>query len=73
MKQVHHQEKEPLKKLFAQENIDRFEDRFKIYKAFLKSESHVTASELFESLQQSDPGLSADFVRNQGGTLIGLS
>jgi len=64
MKQVHHQEKEQLKKLFAQENIDRFEDRFKIYEAFLKIESHVTANELFESVQQNGPDLSADFVRD---------
>ena len=50
MKQVHIQEKEQFKKLFRQEQIDRFEDRFKVLEVFLQTEKHVTIDEIVELL-----------------------
>lgn len=64
MRQIHHQEKEQLKKLFKQENIDHFDDRFKVYETFLQTESHVTASELHKLLREAGFDLELDFVRD---------
>lgn len=61
---VHHQEKEQLQKLFKQENIERFEDRFKVYEAFLKTERHVTIDELARLLRQKDHHYDFDFIEN---------
>ena len=63
MKQIHNQEKEQFKKLFKQEQIDCFEDRFKILEVFLKTEKHVTIDELKALLDQSDLVLDTEFVR----------
>ena len=46
MKYIHLQEHKQFKKLFHQENIDRFEDRIKILEIFLQTEKHVTIGEL---------------------------
>ena len=46
MKQLHRQEKEQFKKLFKEERIDQFDDRFKVLEAFLQTEQHVTAAGL---------------------------
>ncbi len=64
MQQVHRQEKEQFKKLFQQENIDRFEDRFHILEVFLLTEEHLTADELIGVLEKSGYHFSADFVRD---------
>jgi len=37
MKRVHKKEKEQFEKLFKQENIDHFEDRFNILEVFLQT------------------------------------
>lgn len=66
MRQVHRQEKAQLKKLFQQERIDRFEDRFKVYEVFLSTEQHLTGTELVARLHQDGYKLDADFV---SGTL----
>ena len=63
MKQIHLQEKEQFKKLFKQEYIDNFEDRFKILEVFLQTEKHVTVNELTELLAQSGRELVPEFVR----------
>ena len=63
MKQIHIQEKEQFKKLFRQEQIDNFEDRFKVLEVFLQTESHVTIAELVELLDQNGWSLDAEFVR----------
>lgn len=55
MRRIHQQEKEQLKKLFRQERIDRFEDRFKVLEAFFGTERHVTAEELAESMEDAAP------------------
>ena len=64
MKRVHHREKEQFQKLFQQENIDEFEDRFKILEVFLQTERHITVSELVLLLSDNGYLLSADFVRD---------
>ncbi|MFZ0240613.1 MAG: transcriptional repressor [Desulfobacterales bacterium] len=64
MQQIHKQEKEQFKKLFKQERIDRFEDRFRILDIFLKTEQHVTESEMTRLLQENGDELSPDFVRD---------
>ena len=63
MKQIHIQEKEQFKKLFKQEQIDDFEDRFKILEVFLQTEQHVTVDELVKLLDQNGWELDPDFVR----------
>lgn len=63
MKQLHIQEKKQFKKLFKQEQIDNFEDRFKVLEAFLQTEKHITIDELAALLEQSGWRLDADFVR----------
>ncbi len=63
MKQIHLQEKEQFKKLFKQEYIDNFEDRFKILEVFLKTEKHVTVEELTRLLAQNGCALDPQFVR----------
>ena len=64
MKRVHSREKEQFQKLFKQENIDEFEDRFKILEVFLQTERHVTVSELVQLLGDNGYSFTPDFVRN---------
>ncbi len=64
MKRVHHREKEQFQKLFQQENIDGFEDRFKILEVFLQTERHITVSELVQLLHDNGHGFTPDFVRD---------
>jgi Fur family ferric uptake transcriptional regulator len=63
MKPIHNQEKEQFKKLFQQEHIDNFEDRFKVLEVFLRTERHITASELTELLSEHGYKFEPDFVR----------
>jgi len=64
MQQIHKQEKEQFKKLFKQEHIDRFEDRYKVLEIFLQTEKHVVESELNQLLQAKGYDFSSDFVRD---------
>lgn len=63
MEQIHNQEKEQFKKLFKQENIDHFEERFNVLKVFLQTENHLTAVELTQLLNEKGYKLKTDFVR----------
>jgi len=63
MKQIHTQEKEQFKVLFKQENVDQFEDRFKILEVFLQTERHITVEELFDLLAESGQRAEPDFIR----------
>lgn len=63
MKQIHRQENEQFEKLFKQENIDAFEDRYKVLEAFLQTEQHVTSNELIQILAKRGYLLAPDFVR----------
>lgn len=62
MKQVHNQEKEQFKKLFKQENISDFEDRFKVLEVFLQTEHHLTVNEIIQLLKENGYELDPDFV-----------
>ena len=62
MKQIHHKEKRQFKKLFKQEHIDNFEDRFNVLKAFLQTEKHVTVEEVVRLLEDNGWKLEPDFV-----------
>ena len=64
MKRVHQKEKEQFKKLFKQENIDNFEDRFNILEVFLQTERHLTISELVQFLNENGYQFTFDFVRD---------
>ena len=64
MKQVHHREKQQFEKLFKQEFIDDFEDRFTILKVFLETERHITANEMVQLLNESGHHFEPDFVRD---------
>ena len=64
MKRIHNREKEQFKKLFQQEDIDNFEDRFKILEVFLQNEHHLTVRELTQRLNESGHQFSSDFVRD---------
>jgi Fur family transcriptional regulator, ferric uptake regulator len=63
MKQVHLQEKQQFKKLFKQEHIDNFEDRFKVLEAFLQTEKHVTVEEVVGLLEGNGWKLEPQFVQ----------
>ena len=63
MKQIHIQEKEQFKKLFKQEQIDNFEDRFKVLEVFMQTEKHVTIEEMVELLNRVGWCLEPEFVR----------
>jgi Fur family ferric uptake transcriptional regulator len=63
MKQIHLQEKQQFKKLFKQEHIDHFEDRFKVLEAFLQTEKHVTVEEVVGLLEGNGWKLETDFVQ----------
>lgn len=64
MKRIHNHEKEQFKKLFKQEDIDDFEDRFKILEVFLQNEHHLTVGELTQRLNESGHPFTSDFVRD---------
>lgn len=64
MKHVHSQEKEQFKKLFKQDQIDRFEERFVILDVFLQTENHITSSELTQLLHKKGYTHEPDFVRD---------
>jgi len=64
MKNIHSQEKEQFKKLFKQENIDRFEDSLKILDVFIQTERHVTTNELLQLLKENGYDYEPNFVRD---------
>lgn len=64
MKHPHDQEKAQFKKLFQQEGIDRFEDRFAVLETFLQTEGHVTADDLDRLLQRNGKNFEIQFVRD---------
>ena len=64
MEHIHRQEKQQFKKLFKQEYIDDFEDRFSILEVFLQTEKHLTSSELIELLEENGYNFEPDFIRD---------
>jgi len=69
MKQLHIQEKEQCKKLFKQERIDRFEDRFKVLEVFLQTEKHVSVNDLVAQLAENGWRLDPEFVEDTLGLM----
>ncbi len=63
MKPTHNREKNQFKKLFTQEHIDSFEDRFKILEVFLQTECHVTPDELVQLLNDKGYDFEPHFVQ----------
>jgi Fur family ferric uptake transcriptional regulator len=61
---VHKREKKQFEKLFKKENLDNFEDRFKVLDAFLKTEKHLTSGELTQILNDNGHTLDHEFVRD---------
>jgi len=64
MKHIHRQEKQQFKKLFKQEYIDVFEDRFNILEVFLQTEKHLTIDELIKLLEENGYNFEPDFIRD---------
>lgn len=64
MTPLHAREKEQFRKLFQQERVENFEDRFKVLEAFLSMEKHVTVDELAALLDSRGSRLSPEFVRD---------
>ena len=62
MRPIHAQEKKQFRKLFEQESIDRFEDRFKILEVFLTTERHLTVDEVSRLLARHDRSYSPTFI-----------
>ena len=64
MEHIHRQEKQQFKKLFKQEYIDVFEDRFNILEVFLQTEKHLTVDELIKLLKENGYSFEPDFIRD---------
>ncbi len=63
MGEIHSYERQQFEKLFKQEKIDRFDDRFKVLEAFLKNDEHITVKALAEILKDKKPPLSEEFIK----------
>lgn len=62
MSEIHSYERRQFEKLFKQEKIDRFDDRFKVLEVFLQIEQHVTVKALFSILKDKKINLSVEFI-----------
>lgn len=63
MTRIHSQEKEQFKELFAQAQVDNFEERYRVLEVFLQGEDHVTAAELAERLEQNGNQFPREFIK----------
>jgi Fur family transcriptional regulator, ferric uptake regulator len=64
MNLLHAKEKEQFRKLFSQERVENFDDRFKVLEAFLSTENHVTSDDLHALLISQGVAVTLDFVRD---------
>jgi Fur family ferric uptake transcriptional regulator len=48
---LHKQEKEQFSKLFKQDQIMDFEDRFAVMEAFMQTDGHVSSAQMIERLK----------------------
>jgi Fur family ferric uptake transcriptional regulator len=58
----HEQEKKQFRRLFRQQGVDRFEERFQVLESFLKLEHHVSLEEISNQLRADGIILDTDFV-----------
>ncbi|WDP85066.1 MAG: FeoA domain-containing protein [Desulfobacter sp.] len=58
----HEQDKKQFRRLFKQEGLDRFEERFQVLEAFLKLEHHVSVQEISEQLKADGTSMSDEFI-----------
>ncbi len=63
LKAIHNQEKQQFRKLFSQENIDRFEDRYRILEILLQTEHHLSEAEVTEMLNENGHDFSPALIR----------
>jgi Fur family ferric uptake transcriptional regulator len=63
MGEIHSYERQQFEKLFKQEKIDRFDDRFKVLEEFLQTELHITVEALAVVLKDKKPTLSEAFIK----------
>jgi Fur family transcriptional regulator, ferric uptake regulator len=62
MSNRHEQEKKQFKRLFQQQGVDRFDERFRVLEAFLKLEHHVTRADICRQLKEDGIDLDEGFV-----------
>ncbi|MCG8635706.1 MAG: FeoA domain-containing protein [Desulfobacterales bacterium] len=58
----HEQEKKQFRRLFQQQGVDRFEERFQVLEAFLKLEHHVSLEEISNQLKADGIGVDDEFL-----------
>jgi Fur family ferric uptake transcriptional regulator len=62
MREIHSHERQQFEKLFKQEKIDRFDDRFRMLEVFLQTEQHVTVNSLWLILKDKKISLPSEFI-----------
>ena len=58
----HEQEKKQFRRLFQQQHVDKFDERFQVLEAFLKLEHHVTCRDISRQLKEDGIHLDDGFV-----------
>jgi Fur family ferric uptake transcriptional regulator len=61
---LHKQEKEQFCKLFKQDQIADFEDRFAVMEVFMQTDGHVSSAQMIERLNDLGHRLKPEFVRD---------
>ena len=61
---LHKQEKEQFCKLFKQDRITDFEDRFAVMEAFMQTDGHVSSAQMIQRLHAHGYPLEPEFVRD---------
>lgn len=61
---LHRQEKEQFCKLFRQDQITDFENRFAVMEAFMQMDGHVTSEQMIRRLEELGHPLAPEFVRD---------
>jgi Fur family transcriptional regulator, ferric uptake regulator len=61
---LHKQEKEQFSKLFRQDQITDFENRFTVMEAFMQVEGHISSAQMNQQLSESGHHLDPEFVRD---------
>ena len=59
---THEQEKKQFIRLFQEQGLDRFDERFQVLEAFLQLDHHVTQTEIVRQLEKNKKHLSDEFV-----------